>query len=204
MLISSCSDSGLDEKVSLNIETEPNYDSLRVVLEKMNDLDQNIRMKSNSSENFNGEFNNEMFIIDSINQAELNIILNSYGWLPRSKVGPKASNAIFLIIQHGSDSMIAKNLDELKALAEIGEAKKIHAAMMEDRLLMHKNQKQIFGTQAYSVRLDNDSWDSFIWPIQNPENVNLRRELMEIETTIEEYSNENGYRYDPFEPLPKK
>lgn len=203
-LFVSCSNSVLNEKASKDGEPEPNYDSLRVVLERMYDLDQNVRAKYNSSGNFDGKFNNEMLTIDSINQYNLNIILNSYGWLAKSKIGPKASDAIFYIIQHGSDEMIEEHIEELKSLAEIGEANKRHVAMMEDRLLMHKNQKQIYGTQAYILKLEDGSWDSFIWPIENPESVNDRRMMMEIETSIEEYANRHGYRYDPNEPLPQK
>jgi hypothetical protein len=204
IILSSCLSSNQDENLIDVIESEPNYDSLRVELEKMYDLDQNVRQKLNSSGGFNGEINNEMFINDSINQSKLKKILDSYGWLPSSAIGEKASDAIFYIIQHGSDELIDKHLEELQSLAEINEAKKTHAALMEDRMLMHKNQKQIYGTQAYSVRLDDNTWDSFIWPIENPEYVNDRRASMGFEKSIEEIAKENGYRYDPNEPLPKK
>ncbi len=77
----------------------------------------------------------------------------------------------------------------------------IHAAMMEDRLLMYEGKKQIYGTQASSSSMSNGK--SFIWPIQNPKKVNQLRKEAGFDLTVEENAKRLGTVYNPDEELPE-
>ncbi len=76
-----------------------NYDSLRIVLEKMVDLDQDIRrvlVDSVGIDSPNAQpFMKKMMDIDADNQKNIRLILNRYGWIGQSKIGTKAAEAFF-------------------------------------------------------------------------------------------------------------
>jgi hypothetical protein len=179
------------------------YDSLRQVLESIYDTDQGIREKLSSSQGDElGKLIFQMQKIDSANQVQVKSILNTYGWLPQSKVGEKAADAIFYVVQHADRELIRQYLPTLKKLAGQKEAKSTNAAMMEDRLLMYDGKKQIYGTQATS-RLRTDGKGA-IWPIQNPSKVNQLRKKAGFELTVEENAKRLNAFYDPNEKLPQE
>jgi hypothetical protein len=180
-------------------------DSLKVVLEEMVDKDQNIRrilIDSIGWDSPNAEpYRNRMMEIDSENQEKLSLILDNYGWIEQSKIGLKASEAFFYVIQHSNQSLIIKWFPEFKRLANIGEANKVSCAMMEDRLLMWQGKKQIYGSQANIFREDKQL---AIWPIQDPKNVNKRRMKIGFELTVEKNAERLKAVYNVNEKLPKK
>ncbi|MBN2484385.1 MAG: hypothetical protein JXB34_00280, partial [Bacteroidales bacterium] len=146
---------------------QPGYDSLSIVLENIGDRDQSIRKKLvDSLQEGTPEFRDcisQMVQIDNENREILLQILEKYGWLPQSKIGEKASESIFYVLQHSNILLIEKYYPQLDSLAKISEANPKHAAMMMDRLLMSKGKKQIYGTQASStLRADGKP---AIWPI---------------------------------------
>ncbi len=177
----------------------PPYDSLRQVLEEIFDTDQGIRSKLGAAKG--DELNKlvgQMLQIDSVNQIQIKAILQQHGWLSRSKVGEKAADAIFFVVQHSNIPLMKQYLPSLQKLARQKEASPIHAAMMEDRLLMWEGKKQIYGTQGYSTTTRKP----FIWPIQNPAKVNELRKKVGFEQTVEEYAKQMNAFYDPNEQLP--
>jgi hypothetical protein len=179
------------------------YDSLKQVLETIYDSDQDIREKMGSAWGDQlGKLIFQMQKIDSANQVLVKSILNKYGWLPQSKVGEKAADAIFYVVQHADTELIRKYLPVLKNLAGQKEAKMTHASMMEDRLLMYEGKKQIYGTQATS-RLRTDG-SGAIWPVQNPSKVNQLRKEAGFGLTVEENAKRLNAIYDPNEKLPEE
>jgi len=68
---------------------------------------------------------------------------------------------------------------------------------MEDRLLMEKGRKQIYGTQIRGEEL-NGEYINFVWPIKNQKKVNKRRKAIGFNTTIEEYSKLFDIEYKVF------
>ncbi len=132
---------------------------------------------------------------DSANQVKMKFILLRYGWLPKSKIGEKASDAIFYVIQHADTNLIKTNLPTLKKLAKQDEAWKTHAAMMEDRLLMYRKKKQVYGTQAASNAFTKGKM--VVWPIEISKKVNQRRKKAGFEMTVEENAKRLGATYNP-------
>jgi len=180
-----------------------NYDSLRVILEIMVDNDQNIRRILIDSIGLEspkaGSYIKKMIEIDTENQKKLIVILDKYGWIEQSKIGIKASEAFFYIIQHSDNTLITKWFPEFKRLAANGEANKVECAMMEDRLLMWQGNKQIYGSQASVFRKDKKM---AIWPIKDPKNVNERRRKAGFELTVEKNAERLKALYDANDKLP--
>lgn len=85
---------------------------------------------------------------------------------------------------------------EFKRLADIGEADKVECAMMEDRILMNKGKKQIYGTQATVFRNDKKV---AIWPIEDSKNVNERRRRIGFALTVEENARQSIMRTNNYQ-----
>ena len=130
-------------------------------------------------------------------------IVEKHGWLPYSKVGKKAADALFYVVQHSNIEGMKKYLPVIKKEAAKGEASKKGAAMMEDRILMNSGKKQVYGTQAMSFNKKGQAKPRlFIWPIEDVKNVNKRRKEIGFKSTIEEQAKNMGADFDPNEPLP--
>ncbi|MGE0078115.1 MAG: DUF6624 domain-containing protein [Bacteroidales bacterium] len=117
-------------------------------------------------------------------------------WPTYSMVGEDAGNAAMLIIQHCErNSYLKKTLPLLKVAAEQGEASKIMYVNMLDRYLLHKNKRQIYGTQIIGERNSKTgSLVMFFSPIEDESNVNERRAAMNMEP-IEEWAKAMGFTY---------
>ena len=182
-----------------------NYDSLRLVLENMVDKDQKIRRILVDSIGFDspgaGSYIKQMMDIDADNQKKIRGILNKYGWIEQSKIGTKAAEAFFYTIQHSDTTLMIKWFPEFKKLADNGEADKVECAMMEDRLLMWKGEKQIYGTQAAVFSADKKV---AIWPIEDPKNVNARRKKIGFALSVEDNADRLKAIYNANEQLPIK
>jgi hypothetical protein len=182
------------------------YDSIRVILEDIYDKDQGIRQVFEDSIRDNSpnslSYVSKIIMVDNENQKILLPIIERYGWIPSSKIGEKASDAIFYVIQHSELDLMVKYFPQLDSLAQIGESSKIHAAMMEDRLLMEKGHKQKYGTQATSSLRQDEK--IVIWPIEEPDKVDSLRKAAGFNLTV----NENAIRlkadYNPDEKLPEE
>lgn len=177
------------------------YDSIRIVLEDIYDKDQNIRkMLIDSLEEGSPEFQNcisNMIMIDNENQKVLIPLLEKYGWISSFKIGKKASESLFYVIQHSKIEVMETYFPQLDSLSKIGEAERKHAAMMEDRLLMWRGQKQIYGSQATTtIRSDGQL---VIWPVKNPNIVDSLRQAAGFEQTVSENAQRIGAFYNPLE-----
>lgn len=84
---------------------------------------------------------------DSINLAETRAILDQHGWLGIDKIGKKANESLFLIIQHADSNVIHQYFPLLVQSYELGQTPAKYYALMLDRLLTDRGQKQVFGTQ---------------------------------------------------------
>ena len=104
--------------------------------------------------------------------AELEAIIQRYGWPTVSMVGKKANNAAFLILQHADTKLQKKYFPLLKEAAAKKEANPADAAMMEDRILMADGKKQIYGTQL-TINDQTKKWT--VYQIEDEQNVDARR-----------------------------
>jgi hypothetical protein len=134
--------------------------------------------------------------IDKRNIKRLEEIINRYGWPTKSMVGKEASEWAFFIVQHADHAYMKKYFPLLKAAAARNEARRDHAAMMEDRILMGEGKKQIYGT---GLKTDDVTKELKLWPIENEEEVDARRASVGL-PPMAEYLKMIGLIYTP----PKK
>ncbi|HLW33983.1 MAG TPA: BT_3928 family protein [Aequorivita sp.] len=135
-----------------------------------------------SEAEYNGDLWKLQSVIDSANILYVEQILKTRGYPGKSIVGEPTNTAAWNVLQHSEK--IGEYLPMVKKAGEEGELPMNLVAMMEDRYLMHENKPQIYGTQG---RVENNG-ERFIWPIENPENVNERRKKAGFDETIEEYA----------------
>ncbi|AKD03110.1 DUF6624 domain-containing protein [Pontibacter korlensis] len=186
----------LEKKVAA---LEANYNKpLKAQLEKIYQTDQEVRRKISTVQQEHGPNSPEMQALwkemsetDDINKKAVVAVLEEHGWPGISLVGPQASSAVFLVIQHSDKQTMEKYLPMLKAAAEKGEAAKSQVALMEDRVRMNNGQPQLYGSQ---LRMNNDTEQYELHTIEDEANVNKRRAEMGLEP-LEEYMKRFGLDY---------
>lgn len=127
--------------------------------------------------------------IDSMNTTRVEEIIIKHGYPGISLVGNPTNEVAFYILQHSK--VIDKYLPIIKEAAEKNELRFQLYAMMLDRSLMFREKEQIYGTQGSGMSVKNPTtgkWEnlSFIWPINDPLNVNQRRKAAGFTDTVEE------------------
>lgn len=132
-----------------------------------------------------------MSYIDSTNLNLVESIIAKYGWPGKSFVGQTGNTAVFLVIQHAEIEAQEKYFNLLKQSAEAGESRMSHLALLQDRILMRRGKKQIYGSQVVP---DNKTGGWKIYDIDDEKNVNQRRALVGLEP-IEEYAKHFGIDY---------
>ncbi len=120
--------------------------------------------------------------INAHQQAQLDSIVLSSGLPKKSIVKGAAMEAVFLIIQHANLEYQERFLPLLKGAAEKNEISKSSLALLTDRINIRRKKKQIYGTQI--GRKVNGK--AFIYPIEDPANINDLRSQMGL-GSIEEY-----------------
>ena len=138
----------------------------------------------------NPDFNNwgKQMAIDSSNMRFVEKVIKARGYPGQSMVGPKAGETAWYVIQHSNN--IAKYIDTIELAAKRKELPFRLYAMMLDRHLMQKNKPQIYGTQGQAFLIGTPNELKYIWPIKNPDSVNVLRQQAGFELTVEE----NGKR----------
>ena len=132
--------------------------------------------------------------IDNRNMARLEEIIKQNGWPGKSLVGGEASKAAFLILQHSDLARQEKYLPLLKEAAKKGEARPADVAMLEDRVLVRKSKKQIYGTQVHSG--PDTGRKMVLDPIEDEEHVDERRASVGL-MSLKEYLKHFGMEYHP-------
>jgi hypothetical protein len=131
-----------------------------------------------------------MMQTDYTNLVRVQAIIKQYGYPGTSLVGAPTNEAAWYVIQH-APTLIPQYLPMMKAAAEKGELPFDRYATMLDRQLMFEGKEQVYGTQ---VRTYNGQ-PPFVWPIQNPAQVNERRKQAGFKTTVEQNTAQLGASY---------
>ncbi len=128
--------------------------------------------------------------IDSGNLVQVNKLIERYGWLGNSFVGNRGNQTIFLVVQHADLATQEKYLPLMQKSVNEGESNKRDFALLQDRVLMRQEKKQIYGSQV----VFNKQGGPEFYPIEDEKNVNVRREKMGLQP-IEEYAKYFGIDY---------
>ncbi len=158
---------------------QPSMPELRKTLQAIRYDDQRYRLMTDSVEGRYGNASVEMDLLrknmietDSVNLLKVKAILDQYGWLGPAEVGPDGNSALFLVIQHADLPVQEKYLPLMREAAGNGKARRTDLALLEDRVNMRNGKKQIYGSQ---IKRDPNSGAYYIYPIEDPKNVDKRR-----------------------------
>ena len=158
------------------------------LLSEMHDKDQNIRREMiDASQNEDYDpfyYANKMDSIDSANQEILSCILDSVGW--PDNLSEKANTGIFLVIDHATKEYSEKYLELVESQADNGLIPKDLYATLYDRILMKNGKKQVYGTQSVMLPDEDGNSVSYIWPVEDADNIDEIRLSVGL-NTLEEY-----------------
>tara|TARA_R110002096_G_scaffold153935_1_gene317961 strand:- start:309 stop:980 length:672 start_codon:yes stop_codon:yes gene_type:complete len=130
--------------------------------------------------------------LDSQNVVSLSKMVDERGWLGISDIGVEANKSQWLIIQHAKIDLQEKYLPLLRESFNKNESNGSHLAMLEDRILIRKGKKQIYGTQ---VKMDPKNGKWYLHPIKDSLNVDKRRHELGMQT-LTEYMNEHNIEFN--------
>ena len=148
--------------------------------------------------NLQGEIWKRQLAIDSTNLIEVEAIIRDYGYPGKSLVGEELSTAAWYVVQHAPMEKIEEYIDLIKTAGENNELPMRLVGMMEDRLLMYKGEPQIYGTQGKRITLKSGEQLWLIWPIENPDSVNQRREQAGFRETVEKSASYMNIEYKAY------
>jgi hypothetical protein len=111
-----------------------------------------------------------MQAVDRVNTARLREIVAAGGWPGRSLVGPDGASAAWCLVQHADHDFQETCLPLLERAVQAGEATAADLAYLTDRVLMHRGEPQLYGTQ---FRIRDGTAEPF--PIADEENLDRRR-----------------------------
>lgn len=127
---------------------------------------------------------------DARNLSRVQAILQQYGYPGKTLVGAPTNEAAWNVVQHNPAS-IPRYLPLIKAAADRGELPFHRYATMLDRQLVNEGKAQRYGTQLQNF----NGQPPFVWPIENPAQVNQLRRQAGFTQTVEQYAATFGTAY---------
>lgn len=169
----------------LDLLENPYMMSLKEIARKINKMaeeDQDIRKEILINEPFPKSIIKRLGEIDTKTSNFMKEIVSLIGLPTISKVGEKASNNAWLLVQHSPDMKFQKRY--LRLLKKnISDVKKANIAYLDDRLLVSEGKQQLYGTQLQKNK-GTGEWE--FCEIKDRANVNKRRKEMGL-GSLEEY-----------------
>jgi hypothetical protein len=114
--------------------------------------------------------------VDRANTARLREILAEHGWPGNQLVGVEAAHAAWLLAQHAPSDLQEECLPLLEDAVSRDDASRRDLAYLMDRVLMHRGQPQVYGTQY----LEKDGILT-LWTVQEPGGLDQRRAALGLE-----------------------
>lgn len=134
-----------------------------------------------------GLINYLVYLVDVAHNVRIHRIISQYGYPTSKIIGKKGMFYFFLLVQHQDyDLELQKN-----CLKYCDFAKK-EQAYLTDRILLHKEKKQLYGTQ-YQRDVKNDRIIS--QPIADKKNINARRKKIGLKPLKKELAVMNKKFY---------
>lgn len=161
-----------------------NFEEIATKIIRLKNADLEFREKLILSEQLDQGYNQEMENLHNRNAEILNEIIDKIGYPTIDKVGKKASEAAWLVIQHsiGRPYFMKKSAELLKVAVNENKADPISLAYLIDRIAVFEGEPQLYGTQF--------DWDANgeMNPNQfdNIAKVNQRRKVLGLNTLEEQ------------------
>jgi hypothetical protein len=157
--------------------------AIKSELSAIYDRDQKTRTRGDSVE--------FMSYIDSCNLVQVERLIGKYGWMGKSMAGARGNTALFLVIQHAGLATQEKYLPLLQQSVAEGESRPADLALLTDRVLMRKGEKQLYGSQ---IVFNKSTGAQEIYPVEDEKNVDVRRKQMGLEP-MKSYAKHFGIEY---------
>jgi len=161
-------------------------------LDSIQKTDQYWRQQIDDTEKRFGRLSDEMKDLwrkieyqDSINLVKVKLILDTRGWLG-PEIVRRGSGTMFLVIQHSDLKTQLQYLPMVREAVAKGKLDRGSLAMLEDRVLLRQNKKQVYGTQ---IGTDSITGKKFVSPLIDPDNVDKRREEIGMGSLADYISN---------------
>ena len=114
--------------------------------------------------------------VDQANTARLRQIVAGHGWPGHQLVGEAAAHAAWLLAQHAPPDFQEECLPLLEDAVARGDGSRRDLAYLSDRVLMHRGQPQIYGTQ-YLVK----DGVLTLWEVREPARLDERRAALGLQ-----------------------
>jgi hypothetical protein len=183
-------------------QDQQDYSKLTAVLDSIYTEDQLCQRQYVEIQNKYGRQSEELKSFRAVMKEKyshnLNIIsniLDEYGWLGADKVGDRGNMTFFLVIQHSNLEAQSKYLPVMRDAVKKCNANPANLALLEDRVALRLGGKQIYGTQ---LAYDEETKESYVEPLEDPDNVDLRRAKIGLEP-LQDYLSGVGMKWDPEE-----
>lgn len=137
------------------------------------------------AEDYEGEWAIREKMLEMSNLDLVTSYLNRNKYPGRDTVGEPTNLVAFEVIKHNPEQ-IPYYLDLLKKAGREGQLPFTLVAELEDRYLMAQGKPQLYGTQGWVTAKNG----AFIWPITQPDTVDLRRISAGFTLKIADYAKE--------------
>jgi ribosomal protein S18 acetylase RimI-like enzyme len=165
-----------EPRIMMTLEKAPQiqFPEIANEIEAMTTIDQDMRERSQAEDYWDES-------VDAKHTARMKEIVAQVGWPTVSKVGKDSSENAWLLVQHADrDVAFQEQCLALMKQEKPEEVNPRNIAMLEDRIRVNKNQRQIYGTQH------NEVDGKYVpRPIDDEANVNERRKQMGLGTLEE-------------------
>jgi hypothetical protein len=118
--------------------------------------------------------------VDRANTARMRQIVAEYGWPGYALAGVDGAHAAWLLVQHAPAEFQEECLPLLDDAVAHGDAAPRDLAYLTDRVLMHRGEPQIYGTQ-YQVMDGRLS----LWEVRDPDRLDQRRAALGLPSEAE-------------------
>ncbi|MDC8757083.1 DUF6624 domain-containing protein [Janthinobacterium fluminis] len=165
---------GPNSRLDLLLHREQGSDpQLAAEFEAMEAADQEVRNRWIAARQ-DPALGREVALLDASNEARVRDIIRSKGWPGAELVGGKAAKAVWLLVQHGSASLLKQCLPYMKTAAEKGELPWASVALSVDRDLMYDGKKQRYGSQFQTNQLGKQE----MYSVEDEAHLDARRAQM--------------------------
>jgi hypothetical protein len=168
---------------------------LRDELLEMGRRDQEVRERmipllkaATPGEPFTGELKavvDEQTEIDQANTQRIVEIIDEFGWPGPDLVGPEASGAVQIMLQHADLESLQRLLPDFRQAVANGQASRSQLAMVEDQIRVEQGLEQTYGTEVVT----GPDGVTRVYPIEDPEHVDERRAAIGLQP-LEDYLTE--------------
>jgi hypothetical protein len=114
--------------------------------------------------------------VDQASTSRLQEIIAEHGWPGHQLVGMQAAHAAWLLAQHAPPGLQEKFLPLLADAVSQDDASPRDLAYLTDRVLMHRGEPQVYGTQ-YQER----DGALTLWTVRDPDTLDDRRSALGLE-----------------------